>query len=240
MPADPSIPLPQVLVLFDIDGTLVDCGSTAGKCFAAVFRKVFGVRCPALSVKEIAGLTDSAILSLVVERANLTRGSVEKRNELFELYSRELAKKFVSKPPRSLRGAVQAVRRVESLPWCVPGLLTGSTQATAKLKLECAGIEFKHFICGAFAEDSERRELLPPMAQARFAGLFGCNPQVTVLVGDTPRDVEAARATGCEFIGVASGHYDTRALIAAGAGTVLPDLGDANSFCQAIADVAVR
>ncbi|MGH7846870.1 MAG: HAD family hydrolase [Candidatus Binatia bacterium] len=227
-------------MLFDIDGTLVDCGGTAGKCFAAVFRRVFGVRCPAFSVKEIAGLTDSAILSLMTERARLTHGSVERRSELFELYSRELAKKFTSKPPRSLPGAAQAVQRLQSLPGCVPGLLTGSTQATAKLKLERSGIGFKRFVCGAFAEDGERRELLPPIARARFARLFGCNPQLTIVVGDTPRDVEAAHATGCESIGVATGHYDTGALITAGARTVLPDLSDADSFCQGIADLVGR
>ena len=238
MRASTSSPPNKILVLFDIDGTLVDCGSTAGKCFAGVFRKIFGVRCPKLSAKEIAGLTDSAILALVAAQSHLTDGSLEKRGELFELYARELAKEFRSKPPRPLPGARQALDKLGNFPWCVLGLLTGSTQATAQLKLECAGIEFKHFICGAFAEDGERRELLPPIAQSRFARLFGRNPQLTILVGDTPRDVEAAQATGCEFVGVATGHYDTAALIGAGAGTVLPDLSDAGSFCQAIADLA--
>lgn len=204
-----------------------------------MFRKTFGVRCPALLPKEIAGLTDSAILALVAERAKLADGSLERRSELFELYSRELAKKFSAHPPRALPGAVQTVRQLRNFPWCVLGLLTGSTQASARLKLDCAGIPFEQFICGAFAEDGERRELLPPVAQSRFAQLFGCSPQLTISVGDTPRDVEAAQATGCEFIGVATGHYDAAALVAAGASNVLPDLTGTESFAQLISDLAI-
>jgi phosphoglycolate phosphatase-like HAD superfamily hydrolase len=236
--ASAASPAKKILVLFDIDGTLVDCGSTAGKCFAAVFRNIFGVRCPKLSPKDIAGLTDSAILSLVAAQSHLGNGALEKRFELFELYARELAGVFHSKPPRALPGAVQAISQLGNFPWCVPGLLTGSTKATARLKLDCAGIEFERFVCGAFAEDGELRKLLPPIAQSRFSQRFGNRPEMTVLVGDTPRDVEAAQATGCEFIGVASGHYDAAALVGAGASTVLANLADTAAFCRLISDLA--
>lgn len=225
----------RVLVLFDIDGTLVDCGSTAGKCFAAAFRRVFGVRCPRFKPTDVAGLTDSAILALVLQQANLAMESSARRDELFNLYSRELAAKFAGAPPRALPGVREALRRLASLRGCVPGLLTGSTRATARLKLEYAGIDFAQFATGAFAEDAEARALLPAVAKRRFTASFGAPPRATILVGDTPRDIEAARASGSAFIGVATGHYPAAELFAAGAGIVLPDLTDADRFCREVA-----
>jgi len=229
---------PNILVLFDIDGTLVDCGGAAGKCFAAAFRRVFGVPCPKFSGREISGLTDAAILSLVLQRAQVIGDSSGRRRDLFALYADELACTLARTPPTALPGAREAVERVQSLTGCAAGLLTGSTLATAKIKLEFAGIGFKQFVCGAFSEDGERRELLPPVARARFAESSGCGPDLTVLVGDTPRDGEAARMTGCKFIGVATGHYDAATLFAAGARAVFADLSDTGSFCQAVSGLA--
>jgi phosphoglycolate phosphatase-like HAD superfamily hydrolase len=120
------------------------------------------------------------------------------------------------------------------VPGCVAGLLTGSTRATARIKLASAGIDFGLFACGAYSEDGELREELPPVAQDRFASLFACRPQVTIIVGDTPRDVQAALATGCAFIGVTTGHYGRAALESAGARTVLENLTAANFFLEAV------
>ncbi len=231
---------PNILVLFDIDGTLVDCGSAAGKCFATAFRKIFKVPCPKFSGREISGLTDAAILTLVLQRTHVLDDSAERRRELLTLYADELANRFACSPPTALSGAREAVEKVQSLAGCVPGLLTGSTLATARIKLEFAGIEFGQFVCGAFSDDGEHRKLLPPVARLRFAQRLGLDPALTILVGDTPRDGEAAEATGCEFIGVATGHYDAATLFAAGARAVFPNLSDSGSFCQAISGLAVR
>jgi phosphoglycolate phosphatase-like HAD superfamily hydrolase len=172
---------------------------------------------------------------LVLERAKLSGASSAKNSELFALYAEELKKKFTADPPVALAGARDAVTTIGLLAGCVPGLLTGSTRATARIKLEFAGIGFEQFACGAFSEDGEQRELLPPVARSRFARVSGEEPELTVLVGDTPRDAAAAIATGCEFIGVATGHYKAETLAAAGAGAVLPDLSDVDSFSRAIA-----
>jgi phosphoglycolate phosphatase-like HAD superfamily hydrolase len=239
--SDAELPrTPNILVLFDIDGTLVDCGSAAGKCFATAFRKVFKVPCPKFSGREISGMTDAAILTLVLQRVHVIDDSAERRRELLALYADELASKFITAPPTALVGARAVVEKVQSLSGCVAGLLTGSTLATARIKLEFAGIDFGQFVCGAFSDDGEHRELLPPVARLRFAQRLGLDPELTILVGDTPRDAEAAKATGCEFIGVSTGHYDAATLLAAGARAVFPDLRDAASFSQAIAGLAGR
>ena len=187
---------PQNLVLFDIDGTLVDCGTAAGKCFSKAFQEAFGVPCPIFPPDEVAGLTDSAILMEVLRRLNLKGEDLDRRRALaFDIYARNLATEFGFQPARELPGAGRAVQAAQSMPGCVAGLLTGSTNATARIKLESAGIDFSQFVCGAYSEDGESRESLPPIARARFSKLFGREPKVTILIGDTPRDVQAALLT---------------------------------------------
>jgi len=226
---------PHTLVLFDVDGTLVDCGVAAGKCFSTAFHEAFGVPCPIFPPDEVAGLTDMAILLEVVRRLNINCDDFERRRDLaFEIYARNLAREFALQPARELPGASRAVQAVRALPDCVTGLLTGSTEATAKIKLESAGIHWDHFICGAYSEDGERRESLPPAARDRFFKMFGKKPDVTVIVGDTPRDVKAALATGCEFIGVTTGHYSRASLEEAGARIILNDLRDTAVLSQVI------
>jgi phosphoglycolate phosphatase-like HAD superfamily hydrolase len=226
---------PYCLVLFDIDGTLVDCGKAAGKCFSAAFREAFGVACPIFAAEEVSGLTDTAILMEVIRRLDLAGSNSSDRRALaFETYARNLASELKVSPPRALPGASRAVAAAGALPGCAIGLLTGSTVATAKLKLDAAGISFAQFCCGAYSEDGELREALPPAARGRFADLFGRAPRTTVLIGDTPRDVQAALATGCAFIGVATGPYSRDTLWGAGARVVLNDLTDVVSLCAAI------
>jgi phosphoglycolate phosphatase-like HAD superfamily hydrolase len=227
---------PETLVLFDIDGTLVDCGKAAGKCFSAAFKEAFGVPCPIFAAEEVSGLTDTAILMEVVRRLDLKADDFDRRRAFaFERYACNLAEELKLQPAREIPGANQAVQAVRVRMECAVGLLTGSTQATARIKLESAGIDFDQFVCGAFSEDGELRESLPPAARGRFAEVFGRDPSSVVLVGDTPRDVQAALATGCAFIGVTTGPYNKAALTKAGAGVILNDLTDLRSLCEAIA-----
>ncbi len=215
---------PHSLVLFDIDGTLVDCGKAAGKCFSAAFQEAFGVACPIFAAEEVSGLTDTAILMEVVRRLALAPADFEtRRASAFENYARNLARELGTSPARALPGARLAVETARSIPGGAIGLLTGSTEATARVKLESAGINFDQFCCGAYSEDGELREALPPAARRRFAELYGREPRTTILIGDTPRDVQAALATGCDFIGVTTGPYNKDALERAGARVVLND-----------------
>lgn len=226
---------PHTLVLFDIDGTLVDCGTLSGKAFSKAFHEAFGVPCPIFAAEDVAGLTDSAILSEVVRRLNLKCDDFDRRRALaFEIYARKLAVEFQRQPARELPGAGHAVRVVGRTKGLAPGLLTGSTEATARIKLGSAGIDFAQFACGAYSDDASLREALPPVARSRFAKLFGREPQRTILIGDTPRDVQAAQANRCEFIGVATGPYSRSALEAAGAQVIFDDLSKTGSLCKAI------
>ena len=231
---------PHVLVLFDIDGTLVDCGKAAGKAFSAAFQEAFGVACPIFKAEEVSGLTDTAILMEVVRRLKIDPDDLEQRRDLaFKIYARNLERELMINPAKELPGASRAVAKIRSIDGCAVGLLTGSTEATARVKLETAGIAFDQFVCGAYSEDGEHREDLPAAARRRFAELFGAEPRMTILIGDTPRDIQAAHATGCEFVGVATGPYSTETLEQAGARIVLTDLSRAESLWRAVTSLCM-
>src|ERR1044071_9409568 len=134
------MPSPHSLVLFDIDGTLVDCGKAAGKAFSAAFHEAFGVACPIFKAEEVSGLTDTAILMEVVRRLNIDPDDFElRRDRAFAIYARNLERELMLNPAKELPGASRAVQRIKSIKNCAVGLLTGSTMATARVKLETAG-----------------------------------------------------------------------------------------------------
>jgi phosphoglycolate phosphatase len=226
---------PTTLVLFDIDGTLVDCGKAAGKAFSAAFQEAFGVACPIFKAEEVSGLTDTAILMEVVRRLEIDPDDLEQRRDrTFQIYALNLERELKLNPARALPGAGPAVEAIKAIESCAVGLLTGSTEATARVKLETAGISFDQFVCGAYSEDGELREALPPAARRRFADLFDQQPRRTILIGDTPRDIQAANATGCDFIGVATGPYGRDVLEHAGARVVLSRLEPADDLRRMI------
>jgi phosphoglycolate phosphatase-like HAD superfamily hydrolase len=70
------------------------------------------------------------------------------------------------------------------------------------------------------------------VALAKYADRFGTSidPGRVILVGDTPRDVDAALSNGCIAVGVATGKYSMAALRDAGAHVVLQDLGDPSAI----------
>ncbi len=228
-------PPADILVLFDIDGTLVDCDVTAGVSFSQAFQEVYGIPCPIFSPEEVSGLTDAAILREIACRLRLDLDEIRQREPVvFDRYARNLAAELEKQPARELPGARQAVRAVRDRPGCAAGLLTGSTERSAKIKLESAGIDPTQFVCGAYSEDGERRDSLPPVARGRFAKIFGLEPKFTLVIGDTPRDVEAALASCCLFIGVTTGLYERGVLEKAGAQIVLNSLAETHLLLRAI------
>jgi phosphoglycolate phosphatase len=111
----------------------------------------------------------------------------------------------------------------------VQSLLTGNIRALAEVKLGALGLtDHLDLAVGAYGDTSEVRAELVQVARERAALAYDCefDGAATVLVGDTPRDVEAALATGARAVGVATGSYTATELAVAGAHAVLHDLTD--------------
>ncbi len=119
----------------------------------------------------------------------------------------------------------------------VQSVLTGNIRALAGVKLGALGLaRYLDLDAGAYGSVSDVRADLVQVARRNAAARYGPDfgGLATVLVGDTPLDVQAALATGARAVGVASGSFTAAELAAAGAHAVLPDLTDTAAALAAI------
>jgi phosphoglycolate phosphatase len=217
-----------LLVLWDIDGTLVDSAGHGGAAFEEAFTAVVGRRPRAV---EFAGRTDHQIALAMLE------GEREPLPRLLEelataLEGRGEAMRRDGRVYPGVRATLEAVDRLEGV---VQSLLTGNIEANAALKLAAFGLDrWLDFEIGAYGSDPhEERSDLVAIARERTAAKHG-EPAEAVLVGDTPLDVRAAHEAGARAVAVASGFSDVESLRAAGPDQVLPDLRDTSAALAAI------
>ncbi len=122
-------------------------------------------------------------------------------------------------------------------PLVVQSLLTGNVRALAEVKLAALGLTAHLDLdVGAYGNENAVRSELVHLARSRAAAAYGTEfgGQATVLVGDTPLDVEAALASGARAVGVATGRFATAELAQAGAHAVLADLSDTEQVVAAV------
>lgn len=202
-----------MLLLFDIDGTLVSGASDAhAAALRQAIHEIHGVDVArAGTLPSPAGRTDGEIARMILLDAGISAERIddlatEIRERSCEIYARVC--------PRDLSDTVVAgipelLRWLSSQEEVRLGLLTGNFEAIARLKLRRAGIG-GYFAAheGAFGSDSEDRSNLPEIARRR-AGTEG-HPyprERTVVIGDTPRDIACARADRVRCVALATGPY---------------------------------
>jgi phosphoglycolate phosphatase len=195
-----------VLLLFDIDGTLL-LKATAAHAAAVIeaLRDVYGVTEPAKV--EAAGRTDYEIARAVCLLDGVTAARFDAGREAFriacvEAYARlcpDDLSEFVAPGMPEVLDAL-ATRDGTRL-----ALLTGNLEPIARLKIGRAGLG--HYFepgQGGFGSDHEDRTELPAIARRR-AGHYPRSK--TVVIGDTPRDIACARADGVRCVAVATGPF---------------------------------
>ena len=226
------------LVLWDIDGTLVDSARLGLDAFLEAFEAVTGHQ-PAQLV-PFAGRTD-----LEIAHDMLAASEVHADGALLDRFEEELVKAMaarldeLARRGRALPGTAAALERLEGEPGVIQSLLTGNVERNAMLKLKPFGLaRYVEFGCGAYGSDHRVRGELVPIARERAERAHGVRIAASdvILIGDTPLDVAAAREGGARAVGVATGPYDERALHASGADAVLPDLTDTERVIAAILD----
>lgn len=212
------------LILFDIDGTLVDTGGAGARSWSWAFERVFE-RQVDIAEHSTAGMTDPAIARAAFTEVMQREPTTGELTHLMDSYQAVLPDYVASSPGyRVLTGVRELLERLTGLG--VPlGLTTGGLQAAAHAKLGRGSLN-RFFLVGGYGSDSEDRVALTRTAIDRGARLIGhpLDLNYVFVVGDTPLDIAAAEGVGAVSVGVASGRYGVDDLSAAGADHVLASL----------------
>lgn len=219
-----GVPKP-IVVLFDVDETLVHTGGSGARSWNAAFEKLYGV--PAdIGEHSSAGETDPQVARATFQGI---LGRDPAQDELGRLYAQYLLHLtediWISEQYRVLPGTEHIlVRLVEA--GVILGLVSGALEGAARTKLLPANLN-RFFVFGAYGSDSPDRAELTRLAIDKATRLHNqLTPAQVHVVGDTPHDIEAAKAAGAVPIGVATGHYSTDELAVAGGSHVLGSLED--------------
>ncbi len=225
-------------MLWDVDFTLVHTPGVGVRLYQLAFRDLYGRDLPPASAKaDMAGRTDRAIALDVLALAGVPDPASQVSQ--FEQTLARLAptvKDLVVEVGRALPGAADALTALAKRA-VNQSLLTGNVRAMAEVKLAPFGLtEHLNLDIGAYGDESPVRADLVHLARARAMTAFwhSYHGPATVLIGDTPLDVEAAHATGAWAIGVATGRFSAAELAASGADVVLADLADTDRVVDAV------
>jgi phosphoglycolate phosphatase-like HAD superfamily hydrolase len=218
----------MLLVLWDIDGTLVDSAGHGRRAFEEAFRAVLG-RDP--EWVEYAGRTDHQIA------LSMLNGAQEPLPAVLDQLAEKLAarKEAIAAEGRVYPGVRETLAALHDADGVVNSLLTGNIEANAAVKVGAFGLErWLDFEAGAYGSDPhERRSDLVAIARERAAERYG-EPTGAVLVGDTPLDVLAAREAGARAVAVATGFAELSALRESEPDALLQDLSDTDAALRAI------
>jgi len=222
---EPPDDLPMA-VLFDIDGTLITTGGAGGRAWRKAFRRLFDADV------DIADFTESGQTDPEVARRSF-RGALGRdpdRRELNRLlggYLDALPEEVESSEGYRVMPGVRDLLPKLREEGVLLGITSGNIEAAAHIKLARARLNH-YFSFGGYGSDSNDRGELTRRAIQRAGMLHGqaIDPRECDVVGDTPRDVAAARSAGAVSVAVATGDYTVDQLRAANADHVVATLAD--------------
>jgi len=217
-----------MLILWDIDGTLLSSEGAGAQGMETAGQEVFGEGF-SLEGIELGGRLDPLIVKEALARMGDTE--LEPHHATFRETFHGSLKQLLEgdHPLRILPGARELLVTLADMPGVTQGLVTGNYQETAELKLRAADIDPSMFAFGVYGDDGQIRNELPPKALQRAKEHLGDEPEVVILVGDTPHDVTSGKAAGCHVLAVCTGSHDADVLEAAGADLIIDDLSEVDA-----------
>jgi len=216
------------LILFDIDGTLIDCGGQARRAFGTALDAVVGATGP-IDTYDFSGKPDPRIVLDLLTGAGFTReDAIAAVPGVQRAYLDELERTLDGRNMRVLPGVTELLDQLALRDDIVLALLTGNWERGARIKLSRLDLN-DYFAFGGFGDDVFDRHDLPPVALSRALENVGrrFDPHETLIIGDSLLDVSCAKAHGIRCLAVATGRTSRAALAGAGPEWLVDDLGGA-------------
>lgn len=201
----------QDAYLFDIDGTLLRSRDRVHvDSFATTLREVMGHNVTLEGV-SLAGNTDTSILREACELAGISSEVLEPRlSAMVEAICQNVAGRKHEMQPLLMPGVEDTLKHLAER-GALLGLATGNLEAIGWIKMERAGLR-EWFGFGGFSDRFPLRSDLVGDAARKARELAGPDASVCV-IGDTPRDIDAAHTNGLPVIAVATGHFSFEQLM---------------------------
>lgn len=224
------------LILFDIDGTLLNSGGCGRAATRRALDEVFGA-IGAVDTLAFAGKTDWQIIIESLAGMGIARADIDARLDTYNAaVTRHLSALIGSFPVRACPGAHALIAALKARGDVLLGLVTGNMRGLIPVKLRAAGFDPDDFRVGAYGSDGWQRPMLPPLALARAEALAGqpFAPERVVIIGDTPGDVACAQSIRARTLAVATGPFTAAELRACGPTYVFESLAETGAVLDAL------
>ena len=214
------------VVLFDIDGTLLISRGIGREAKRRAMQECFG-QTGDLDSHIFGGKTDWGILADLLAPHGHSASDIGRHMPAYEAamarHMREISGAYTADPCPHAMELVQSLRGRDDT---LIGLVTGNTSMTAAIKLEMAGYAPDWFVIGAYGNESPDRDDLTRLARQRAGEHLGrdLNGAELIVIGDTPADIQAARAIDAVAVAVCTGYAERDSLIGCDPDFLLADL----------------
>lgn len=227
------------LVLFDVDGTLLDAGGSGRWAMTRTFEEVFSIPDAEPFARSVRfdGMTDPGILLSIARNAAIDEDRLRREAAVIEqVFLRHLKLRLEQTPGRrALPGVLDLLDRLAGVSMASVGLLTGNVEPGARLKLASVGLS-EYFELGGFGGDAPDRAGIGRVARRRFEQRNGVTfePADVVVIGDSTEDVRAGRINGYRTLAVGTGWTDHEEIRAMEPDLFVEDLSDYAGVMQFI------
>ena len=222
----------DLLVLFDIDGTLLDLRGIGLDSLRRAAQDLHRTEIPKL---DLRGATDAGLVRDILELCGVPHTADAERS-FYDAYLVRLAEGLSGDSQvGELLPGVESLLQVLLEAEVTLGLLTGNVEEGARLKLRHFGLE-DYFSFGAFGHEHVDRNELGPVTLQRAQEVHGRSflPAQVIVIGDTPKDVACGQAMGATTIAVATGSFTAEELMAYGPSLVVGDLAQSGEVIEVL------
>jgi phosphoglycolate phosphatase-like HAD superfamily hydrolase len=220
-------PIMNKSIIFDIDGTLLYARGVGREAFGVAFKAAYDIDYPDVGRICFVGATDSNVVRTMADECGV-RNTPAKEEHFFLVLTREIDAALSRNKPLVYNGVPELLTELNRIGFAL-GIITGNIRPTAWSKLRHAGLD-SCFSFGGYGDDHHQRAEITRAAISRAPA----SAPIFMMIGDTPLDIQAAKANSLTAVAVATGWVSAEELAEAGADLVLDDFSDTQSSIDRI------